>query len=111
MADRFPELYIQSLQQSGSDSAASSAAWAHRFTSCATSLVATEQLDEAMQIANQQVLTTEQDRRKSLLLKPDGDLDTSAIYSALKTANATPDAWTKFVWKKQAPKIWRQGTE
>ncbi|CAD6231044.1 unnamed protein product [Miscanthus lutarioriparius] len=111
MADRFPELYIQSLQQSGSDSAASSAAWAHRFTSCATSLVATEQLDEAMQIANQQVLTTEQDRRKSLLLKPDGDLDTSAIYSALKTANATPDAWTKFVWKKQAPKIGRQGTE
>jgi hypothetical protein len=66
-------------------------------------LVATEQLDEAMQIANQQVLTIEQDRTKSLLLKPDGDLDTSAIYRALKTANATPDAWTLFFfWKKQA---------
>jgi hypothetical protein len=58
------------------------------------------------QIAAQQSTTGDQDRRKSPLLRSDRDLDTSALYSALKplkTADATPDAWSKIVWKNKAP--------
>jgi hypothetical protein len=32
-----------------------------------------------------------------------GDLDSSVIYKALKTANSCPDAWAKFVWQNKAP--------
>ena len=37
------------------------------------------------------------------MVKRNGDLDTSIIYRALKTANSSPDAWSKFVWSNKAP--------
>lgn len=102
MADRFPELYshcsnpeitVQQVLHGGLSGS----------LIARLSPVATEQLDQVTQIAAQQSTTGDQDRRKSPLLRSDGDLDTSAIYSALKTADATPDPWSKFVWKNKAP--------
>ena len=37
------------------------------------------------------------------MLKKNGELDSSLLYNALKTAHSNPDAWAKFIWHNKAP--------
>jgi hypothetical protein len=69
------------------------------------SAMAIQQLGQVNVILAQQSLNHGRDQRKSALLKRNGELDTSLIYKALKSANSSPDAWTKFVWNKAPPRV------
>jgi len=51
--------------------------------------MAIEQFSQVTQILNQLTLTQGRDKRRSMLLKKNGDLDIPLIYKALKIANPT----------------------
>lgn len=55
------------------------------------------------QIMAQHNLTDGRDQRSSLMMKPNGDLNTIMLYRALKNEHSTPDAWAKFIWQSKAP--------
>jgi hypothetical protein len=67
------------------------------------SAAAYAQVQQVTEVMGRHTLSPGKDQRKSVLLKSNGDLDTSLIYRALKTANSNPDAWAKFVWNNKAP--------
>ena len=37
------------------------------------------------------------------MMKANGELNAGMMYTALKNAHSTPDAWAKFIWQNKAP--------
>ena len=65
--------------------------------------VAAGQLAQISETMVQHTLTEGKDRRRSMMLKKNGELDSSLLYNARKTAHSNPDAWAKFIWHNKAP--------
>jgi hypothetical protein len=65
--------------------------------------MASAQLGQIHDIMEQHTLVDGKDRRQSMMLKKNGELDSSLLYRAMKTAYSEPDEWTKFVWHNKAP--------
>jgi hypothetical protein len=65
--------------------------------------MAAAQLGQIHDIMEQHTLVYGKDRRQSMMLKKNGELDSSLLYRAMKTAYSELDEWTKFVWHNKAP--------
>jgi hypothetical protein len=102
MADRFPELYSHCRMQEMTVRHAANGAILNSMVP-RRSEAAQSQLALVIDILEQQQLQDGRDRRQSPLIKPDGNLDTSMLYRALKTADSDPQPWAKFVWNNKAP--------
>lgn len=102
LAERFPELYVHCTRNELTvrqvyDQILERSLVGRR------SAVAHAQLLQVTEIMGQHTLNPGNDQRRSMFLKKNGDLDSSLIYRALKTANSSPNAWAKFVWSNKSP--------
>ena len=102
LAERFPELLSHCRDQELTVKQAYEGELQRSLTT-RQSAVATTQLAQVLGIMEQHTLAEGRDRRLSMMIKKNGDLDSSLLYKALKTAHSSPDAWTKFVWNNKAP--------
>jgi hypothetical protein len=102
LAERFPELFshcrdqelkVQQVFDGG----------LQRFLTAWQSSMATEQLIQVQEIMEQHQLVDGKDWRRSMMIKNNGELDSSLLYRAMKTAYSEPDSWTKFVWLNKTP--------
>jgi hypothetical protein len=59
--------------------------------------MAAAQLGQIHDIMEQHTLVDGKDRRQSMILKKNGELDSSLLHRAMKTAYSEPDEWIKFV--------------
>jgi hypothetical protein len=102
LAERFPELFTHCKNQELTVAQAyqgdlQGSLTAHR------SNVSVAQLAQVLEIMELHTFTEGKDRRLSMMLKKNDELDSSLLYNALKAAHSSPDAWTKFTWQNKAP--------
>ncbi|XP_066395841.1 uncharacterized protein [Miscanthus floridulus] len=97
LAERFPELYSHCIKQ---EISVKQVYEGHFETSLVLrrSAAALDQLRQVNELMGNHTLSQGKNQRKTALSKRNGQLDTSMVYRAIKSANSRPDAWAKFVF-------------